>query len=75
MRVSRRIAVIAGREVKRLAARAAMRASRKPESICAAPSFRPLTAAEAEMLLGGELLAALSGARSLAPRPRTSHIE
>ena len=75
MRISPRIAVITARELKRFIALAAMRASRKPESIRAAPSFRPLTAAEAEVILGGELLAALSGAWHLAPRTRAPHIE
>ena len=65
MRLSRRIAVVTARELKRFVAHAAARASREPESIRAAPSFRPLSAAEAEALLGGEFLAALSGARGL----------
>ena len=60
MRISRRIAVITARELKRFIARAAMRADALREHR-AAPSFRPLTAAEAEAILGGELLAALSG--------------
>jgi hypothetical protein len=62
MKTSRRIAVIAAREVTRLAAIAAERAA-QAESIRAAPSFRPLTAAETEALLGGELLASLNGMR------------
>ena len=66
MKVNRRIAVIAAREVKRLAAHAAMRAA-LPEGIRKQrPSFRPLTEAETEALLGVELLAALSDMRSRA---------
>jgi hypothetical protein len=41
MRVSRRIAVITARELKRFIVHAAMRAV-LPKSIRAAPSFRPL---------------------------------
>ena len=61
MKTSRRIAAIAAREVKRLAAVAAERTARA-ESFHKQPSFRPLTEVEAEALLGVELLAALSGA-------------
>ena len=62
--VSRRIAVIAAREVRRFVVMASMRAGRRPESIRGScPSFRPLTEAETEAYLGGELLAALSGVR------------
>ena len=62
MKVSRRIAVLAAREVKRLVALIAMRAA-PPESIRKQrPTFRPLSEAETEACLGGELLAALSGA-------------
>jgi 4'-phosphopantetheinyl transferase EntD len=61
-RTRRRIAVIR-REVKRLAGIAAERAapaeSRKCAEIRAHSSFRSLTAAETESILGGELLAAL----------------
>jgi hypothetical protein len=71
MKTSRRIAVIAAREIKRLVAQIAMRAAQaESTATCqvhltrSPPSFRPLTDSEAGALLGGELLAALSGARS-----------
>lgn len=54
-----RIALIR-REVKQLAAIAVERAA-QAESVRAKPSFRPLTSAEAETLVGGEVLAALGG--------------
>ena len=64
MNVSFRIATIAAREVKRFASLAAERAGREADRIRdSRPTFRPLTAAEAEAMLGGELLAALSGVR------------
>ena len=63
MKVPRRIAVLAAREVKRLVAVAAKRAGREEERTRKQrPSFRPLTDSETEALLGDELLAALSGA-------------
>jgi hypothetical protein len=63
MKVSRRIAVIAAREVRRFVAMAAERAT-LPESVRKQrPSFRPLSDAETEAFLGIDLLAALSGAR------------
>ena len=70
MKLSRRVAAIAAREIKQLVAQVAMRAA-QAESTAACqvhltrspPSFRPLTEAESEALLGGELLAALSGVR------------
>ena len=67
MRTRRRIRVvtaIAAREAKRFAALVAMRAGREAaSSLKRRPGFRPLTEAEAEAILGGELLAALSGVR------------
>ena len=62
MKISRRIAAIAAREVKRLAAIAAERAVRA-EGFHKQPSFRPLTDTETEAILGGRLWTALSGAR------------
>jgi hypothetical protein len=62
-KVSRRIVVIAAREVNRLADHAAERAVRAEGTRSSRPSFLPLAEAETEALLGGELLAALSGAR------------
>ena len=62
MKVNRRIAVVAAREVKRLAAIAAERAVRA-ESFHKQPSFRRLTDSETEAILGGRLWTALSGAR------------
>ena len=63
MKVSRRIAATAAREIKRLAAIAAERAT-LPESVRKQrPSFRPLSDAETEALLGVELLPALSDVR------------
>ena len=64
-KTSRRIVVIAAREVKRFAAHAAMRAA-QAESVRAVPSFRPLTEAETATILCGELLASLSGVRRYA---------
>ena len=61
MKTSHRVVAIAMREVRLLAAIAAARAA-QVESLRAAPGFRPLTAAEAEAILGAELLAALAGA-------------
>jgi hypothetical protein len=66
MKVSRRAAVIR-REVKRLAAIAERRAAENLPETRGVPKsretpsarFRPLSKAEAEMLLGAELLAAL----------------
>ena len=59
MKVSRRIAVIVSREVKRFVVIAAERAA-LPENICRqGPRFRLLSDAETETLLGVELLAAL----------------
>ena len=63
MKLSRRIAAITIREARRFAAVAAARAGRTAEPIRKQPSFRPLTDSETEALLGGELLAALSGVR------------
>ena len=60
MKVSRRIAVLAAREVERFAAHVAERAAPAESIRKQRVSFRPLTAAEAEATLGGELLAALS---------------
>ena len=59
MKVSRRIAAIAAREVKRLAAIAAERAAALEGIRRQRPSFRPLSKAETEAFLSGELLAAL----------------
>ena len=59
MRVSRRIAVLAPREVKRLAAIAAERAAQAESVRISRPSFRPLSEAETEAFLGIDLLAAL----------------
>jgi hypothetical protein len=64
---------VINRELKRFTALAALRASRKPESIRAAPSFRRLTAAEAEVILGGELLTALLRAAPCTSHTRASH--
>jgi hypothetical protein len=61
MKVSRRIAVIAAREISRFVAVVAERAAQAESR--GSPSFRPLTEAEIEAILGGDLLAALSGAR------------
>ena len=58
MKVSRRVAVIASREVKQLAARAVMRAALPKGVRKRRLSFRPLTEAESEAILGGELPAA-----------------
>ena len=67
MRARRRITRILLIEVRRLAAHAAMRAAQAAEgNRSSRQSFRPLTAAETEALLGGELLAALSGVRGRA---------
>ena len=57
MKVSRRIAVVAAREVKWLVAVAAMRAALPERIRNQRPSFRPLSEAETEAILGGELLA------------------
>jgi hypothetical protein len=64
MKISHRIAAIAAREVKRLAAIAAERTARAG-SFRKPPSFRPLTEAESEAILGVELLMALSGVRAI----------
>jgi hypothetical protein len=53
MKTSRRIAAIAAREVKRLAAVAAERTARA-ESFHKQPSFRLLTEAETEVILGAD---------------------
>jgi hypothetical protein len=64
MKASRRIRVIAVVEARRFVARAAMRArARTADSTRTPPRFRQLSEIETETLLGGELLAALSGAR------------
>lgn len=62
MKTSRRIALIAAREVRRLAAMAAERAVRA-ESFHKQSSFRPLTDSETKAILGGRLWTALSDAR------------
>ena len=62
--VRRRIATIIAIEVRRLAAIAAARAAQAAEGTRSSrPSFRPLSEAETEAILGDELLAALSGVR------------
>lgn len=48
------------REVRRLAVIAAERRAVQAQSVRAAPSFRPLTEDEAEVVVGTELLAALA---------------
>jgi len=64
MKPSRRLRVIAVAEARRFLARAAMRASRRAaDSTRTPPRFRRLSEIETETLLGGELLAVLSGAR------------
>ena len=62
MKVSRRIAVLPAREVERFAAHVAERAAPAESIRKQRVSFRPLSEGEAETLLGGELLAALSAA-------------
>jgi hypothetical protein len=66
VKASRRLRVIAVVEARRFVARAAMRAGRTTDRTRMPPSFRRLSEDEAETLLGGELLAALSGARPCA---------
>ena len=69
MKTSRRIAATAFREVRRFAARAAERSAQidRAKMPRSTSSFRPLTEAESEALLGDELLAALSGVVGLGP--------
>ena len=65
MKTSRRIARVVLIEARRLAAIVAKRSAQidRAKMPRSTSSFRPLTEAESEALLGGELLAALSGVR------------
>ena len=64
VKLSRRIAIIAAREVQRFVAAASERVAQAERAHGhKRPSFRPLTEAETEAMLGGELLASLSGVR------------
>ena len=60
MKARRRIAIYIMIEVQRLAALVAKRAAQAESMRKQRVSFRPLTEAEIEAYLGGELLAALS---------------
>ena len=64
MKTSRRIARSPSASLKRLAALVAERAGREAESRSSRLSFQPLSEAEAEATLGGELWAALSSDRA-----------
>ena len=65
MKTSRGIAVIAFREIRRFATITAERAAQidRAKMPRSTSSLRPLSEAETEAILGGELLAALSGVR------------